>query len=72
MNRSEIIDEKFDLYRTTPEGRRIGEILIKLDRRCSPWMHANDVLSLKKELLVQIIEKGFVDEEVSESYVLLE
>lgn len=72
MNHSEIIDEKFDLYRTTPEGLRIGEILIKVDRMCSPWMHANDVMSLKKSLLVQIIERGFIDEEASESYTLLE
>jgi len=72
MTHSELIDEKFDLYRYTEEGRRIGEILVKLDRKCSPWMHADDVMSLKKELLVQIVEKGFVDEELSETYTLLE
>lgn len=72
MTHSELVDEKFDLYRYTEEGQRVGEILVKLDRRCSPWMHADDVMRLKKELLVQIIEKGFVDEEISEHYTILE
>ena len=68
---SELVEEKFDLYRTTPEGRRLGDILTKLDRRCSPWMHAHDVMNLKKELLVQIID-GFTEEESSEHYTQLE
>lgn len=71
--RIEHINDMYDLYRTTPEGVRISLILDKIPRKCSAWMSGeNDSVNswffLKKELLVQILEKGFVDEPSEEPY----
>ena len=76
-DRVEHINEKFDLYRTMPEGQRISQILDKIPRRCSAWMTGeanseNSWFFLKKELLVQIMEKGFGDDEDTEPYNSLE
>ena len=55
------LDELYDLYSTTPEGLHLRQLLIKIDRYCTPWMSAILINQLKKELLVQLIERDFTD-----------
>lgn len=67
----EQVNELYDLYRTTPEGVRISEILDKIPRKCSAWMtgeldNEHSWFHLKKEILVQIIDRAFVSEEAEE------
>ena len=66
------IDYLYEGYLGTPEGARIADILVKLDRYCQAWMHKDDVMKMKKEILVQIIDRAFVVEEDSVPYSLIE
>ena len=68
MSKVDHINEMYDLYRTTPEGVRISLILDKVPRRCSAWMTGesdseNSWFFLKKELLVQIMEHTYVEDD---------
>jgi hypothetical protein len=62
------LDCLYEAYLATPEGFRISNILTKLDKYCQAWMHKDDVQKLKKELLVQILDSGYVLTEESEPY----
>lgn len=55
---SDNINEYYDLYSTTPEGIELREILMKIDKHCSHWMHHFEVEKLRRELFVQIMEWG--------------
>lgn len=64
--RAELINEKYDLYSNLPEWYWLHDVLLKIDKECSPWMHAKQVIYLKKQLFVQIVERvPMVEEEVS-------
>ena len=64
--RAEAIDEKYELYSNLPEWNWLHDVLLKIDRECSPWMHAKQVTYLKKQLFVQIVERvPCEDDEVS-------
>jgi hypothetical protein len=62
MRLQEDIDELYRLYITTPEGENIKQLLYKIDRYCKDWMHEILIEKLRRELLVQLIEKDFVDD----------
>lgn len=66
------IDEKYEVYSTLDEWSWLHDVLLKIDRECSPWMHAVQVLYLKKILFVQIVEKVPFVEETEKSPVLLD
>lgn len=55
------LDCLYDAYLATPEGARIALILeARLDQRCHVWMHAIDVQTMKKEILTDLLNGGFV------------
>lgn len=58
----ENIEEYYDLYSQTDEGKELRQILDKVDKYCSNWMHAILVMALKKELFLQIMEWGVLRE----------
>ena len=60
------LNEKYDLYRTTLEGHRIADILLKLDSEFSPWVHLDIIQRVKKQILVQICDSAFICEESEE------
>lgn len=65
------IDDKYELYSSLPEWNWVHDILLKVDRECSPWMHAVQVQYLKKSLFIQIVERLPLEDQ-EETYISLE
>ena len=68
----EEVEELYEMFIATPEGRRIADILVKLDNYLQPWVHKEIVQKLKKEILVQFLDPDYTIEDDSVPYISLE
>jgi hypothetical protein len=68
----EDVEELHEMFIATPEGRRVADILVKLDNYLQPWVHKDIVQKLKKEILVQFLDPDYKIEDDSVHYVTLE
>lgn len=62
VERMREVDERYELYSSLDEWNWLHDVLLKVDRECSPWMHAIQVLYLKKILFVQIVERAPIND----------